>query len=60
VFTGDNEGELVKVLCGRKFDARYPGFEFTPLDEGLATTVTWFAETCSPSRRGAGPLDVVQ
>lgn len=36
------EGVLVKRLHSTKFSSQFPGFQFTPLQEGLTETVRWF------------------
>lgn len=40
-FTGELEGQLVKVMRSERFATRHPDFRFTPLDEGLARTAAW-------------------
>lgn len=38
------EGVLVKRLSSKRFAARFPGFPFTRLPQGLAETVQWFLQ----------------
>lgn len=38
------EGQRVKVVESLCFGNRYPGFSFTPLEEGFRRTVAWFLE----------------
>lgn len=51
-FSGDLEGQRVKVLASHRFDTRHPGFEFTPLAQGLAQTVRWFVESLESPESG--------
>jgi len=38
------EGQRVKVIQSRRFTEEFPGFKFTPLEEGLKITTEWFSE----------------
>jgi GDP-L-fucose synthase len=38
------EGVLVKRVKSIRFESRYPGFSFTPMEVGLAETVAWFRQ----------------
>lgn len=42
---GQPEGQLVKVVESESFSRRFPGFQFTPLKEGLSRTAEWFLST---------------
>lgn len=41
------EGVLVKRVQSKRFAVRFPGFQFTVLQEGLTETITWFLKTGS-------------
>jgi GDP-L-fucose synthase len=36
------EGVAIKRVVSKRFESRYPGFAFTPMEAGLAETVDWF------------------
>ncbi len=36
------EGELIRVMKSNRFYQFFPKFSFTPLEEGLKTTIDWF------------------
>lgn len=36
------EGELIRVMKSNRFGRLFPNFSFTPLEEGLRTTIEWF------------------
>jgi GDP-L-fucose synthase len=38
------DGAPVKILDDRGFRAQYPGFRFTPLDEGIRKTINYYKE----------------
>jgi len=38
------EGERIKVVQSQRFSVQFPGFTFTPLEEGLRETAEWFCE----------------
>lgn len=38
------EGQKVKVIQSHRFSRDFPGFTFTPLEEGLRVTTQWFSE----------------
>ena len=43
LFNADRpEGQRVRVIQSRKFSSQFPGFRFTPLEEGLKETVEWY------------------
>jgi GDP-L-fucose synthase len=43
-FSGELEGQVLKIVDGSKLAERLGDFTFTPLDEGLAITARWFVE----------------
>ena len=38
------EGQFKKPSCNKKFMSLFPDFKYTPLVEGLKTTVNWYLE----------------
>ena len=38
------EGVLIKRLQSKRFAERFPEFRFTPIDEGLVTTLEWYVK----------------
>lgn len=46
-----SDGVMKKTVSGKKFIDKYPDFEFTPLEEGIKTTVKWMVDNFDDIRK---------
>ena len=49
--TSKSDGQYKKTASNKKLRALWPDFTFTPLDEAIKETASWFAENYDSCRK---------